>query len=202
MKYLSLSLLSALPLLTSSFSVNRVFVGTPLKTDARLVEDCMSPNPVTLLPSNTVDEAIQELLKLGFNGAPVVDPETKRLVGVVSAFDFLQKEEGGALLPMQGTPQELEAVIQSARKICATTVGDLMTPVAITITPTTTMRDAAGVMIKNRLHRLCVVDEQNELIGVLATSDVMKDVLTTVRKGLPEPMEADEVDGGNNNLSP
>eukprot|EP00339_Tiarina_fusa_P019147 CAMPEP_0117024158 /NCGR_PEP_ID=MMETSP0472-20121206/17962_1 /TAXON_ID=693140 ORGANISM="Tiarina fusus, Strain LIS" /NCGR_SAMPLE_ID=MMETSP0472 /ASSEMBLY_ACC=CAM_ASM_000603 /LENGTH=196 /DNA_ID=CAMNT_0004730495 /DNA_START=62 /DNA_END=652 /DNA_ORIENTATION=+ len=188
MKFLSFFLSSALlPLLTSSFSVNRVFVGTPSKTDARLVQDCMTSNPVTLLPSTTVDEAIQDLLRLGFNGAPVVDPESNNLVGVVSAFDFLQKEEGGALLPMQGSPQELESVIRSARKICATTVGDLMTPVAITITPTTTMRDAAAIMIKDRLHRLCVVEEETgKLIGVLATSDVMKDVLTTVRQALPE----------------
>jgi CBS domain-containing protein len=110
MKLLSFLVSSSalLPSLTSSFSVNRVFVGTPSKTDARLVADCMTHNPVTLLPSTTVDEAIQRLLKLGFNGAPVVDPESNNLVGVVSAFDFLQKEEGGALLPMQGTPQELE----------------------------------------------------------------------------------------------
>jgi CBS domain-containing protein len=62
-----------------------------------------------------------------------------------------------------------------------------MTPVAITITQGTTMRDAAAIMIKERLHRLCVVEEETgKLTGVLSTSDVMRDVLTTVRRALPE----------------
>ena len=68
--------------LASSFSVNRVFVGTPTKTNPRLVRDCMTPNPVTLKTTDTIDEAIQELLRLGFNGAPVVDAETNDLVGI------------------------------------------------------------------------------------------------------------------------
>ena len=192
-----------LPLLAHSFSVNRVFVGTPSKTDARLVQDCMTQNPLTLHPLTTVDEAIQKLLSVGFNGAPVVDPTTNSLIGVVSAFDFLQKEEAGAVLPMQGTPQELETIIKSAQKICATTVGDLMTSVAITITPETTMKEAAAIMIAEKCHRLCVVDDKNELIGVLSTSDVMKDVLTTVRQALPESGEGEGDDNNSGeDLSP
>jgi CBS domain-containing protein len=183
--------------LATSFTATRVFVGTPAKTDPCLVKDWMTSNPVTLKTTDTVDEAIQNLLNLGFNGAPVVDSHDQ-LVGVISAFDFLQKEDGGALLPMQGSKDEMTAVVMTARKICATTVGDLMTPLVRSISPEMSMREAAALMTKEKWHRLCVVNEEGTLIGILATSDVMKDVLKTVRQALPESAANEEYE----NLSP
>jgi CBS domain-containing protein len=183
--------------LATSFVASRVFVGTPAKLDPRFVKDCMTTNPVTLKATDTVDEAIQKLLHLGFNGAPVVDSNSQ-LVGVISAFDFLQKENGGALLPMQGSKDEMTTVVMMARKICATTVGDLMTPLVQSIGPEMRMREAAALMTKEKWHRLCVVNEEGTLIGILSTSDVMKDVLTTVRQALPESAANEE----NGKLSP
>lgn len=66
-----------LPASVTSFShsgVSRVFVGTPKKSNTRKVKDCMTPNPVTLKTTDTVDEAIHILLSNSFNGAPVIDP--------------------------------------------------------------------------------------------------------------------------------
>lgn len=211
--FTSSSVLTAILLFLSAnaFSVNRVFVSTPAQTQQRLVQDCMSPHPVCLKTTDTVDEAIQQLLNLGFNGAPVVDPITRNLVGVVSAFDFLQKEEGGTLLPLvqDDSPQDLKHTADAARRICAKTVQDLMTPDPVTISPTTTMREAAEIMTRDRCHRLCVVDGDGSLIGILATSDVMKHVLKVVRQALPERATVtdtqavdDSNDTRNSNLSP
>ena len=192
--------------LASSFSVNRVFVGTPTKTNPRLVRDCMTPNPVTLKTTDTIDEAIQELLRLGFNGAPVVDAETNDLVGVINAFDFLLKAESGVVLDMHGTREDMYNVVQKAQKICATTVGDLMTPLAASIEPTMSMKEAAALMTKDRVHRMCVIDEDGKLIGILSTSDVMKDVLNAVTGLLPEANNEQESGGEeetiNSNLAP
>jgi hypothetical protein len=71
---------SYVPLASSFAGVTRVFVSTPTKSNHRLVKDCMTPNPVTLKTTDTVDEAIAVLLKNSFNGAPVVDPGTLRRV--------------------------------------------------------------------------------------------------------------------------
>lgn len=176
-----------------AFSVKRVFVSTPSQTQQRLVQDCMTPNPVCLKTTDSVDEAIQRLLNLGFNGAPVVDPKTRNLVGVISAFDFLQKEEGGTLLPFaqDGSRQDLQHAADAARKICAKTVQDLMSPNPLTISPTMTMKEAAELMTRDRCHRLCVVDKEGTLIGVLATSDVMRHVLKVVQQALPEKATID-----------
>lgn len=184
------------------FSVEqkRVFVSTPAKTRPSLVEDCMTTNPMTLDPTATVDEAIQTLLSLGFNGAPVVDPKSGQLIGFLSALDVLEKEKGGALLPIiEGSnDEEMQVVVESARKICATTVADLMTPHVHTVEATTTVREAAELMTQQRLHRLCVVDgSTGALTGILSTSDVMADVMTKVRQSLPDKSSLPEDLGGN-----
>ncbi|CAJ1935041.1 unnamed protein product [Cylindrotheca closterium] len=173
-------------LATGGASQSRVFVGTPTQTDPRLVKDCMTPTPIfTLQTTNTVNEAIHDLLQRNLNGAPVVD-EDDNLVGVITAFDFLAKENGGAVLPMQGSKEEMGRIMNVARKIVATTVGDLMSPEPITIHPHSSMREAAALMSSSRTHRLCVVNDDGKLIGTLATTDVMQDVLKAVRQALPE----------------
>jgi len=181
--------LSSLFISAQGFSATRVFVSTPVKNPARLVKDCMTAAPTTLLADTTVDEAIDILLTLGYSGAPVVD-DSGSLVGVVTAFDILQKEAGGALLPMEGTAETVEGYAKSAKKIIAKKVGDLMTEDPITINPDASMKDAAAMMTKERLHRLPVVAE-GKLIGIVSTSDVMKDVLSTVKALLPEAPKGD-----------
>uniref|UniRef100_A0A7S4A925 CBS domain-containing protein n=1 Tax=Pseudo-nitzschia australis TaxID=44445 RepID=A0A7S4A925_9STRA len=169
----------------------RVFVGTPKKTNPRLVRDCMSLNPKTLKTTDTVDEAIVALLSLGFNGAPVVDPITNALVGCVSAFDFIQKEETGALLPFDmEDPEKQKEMTINARKIVGTTVGELATEPALTIHMDTNMKDAAETLTKTQRHRLCVVDDGNNLVGILSTSDVMRNIVD-VLKALPEASSVD-----------
>mmetsp|Transcript_32459 Transcript_32459/g.54325 ORF Transcript_32459/g.54325 Transcript_32459/m.54325 type:complete len:207 (-) Transcript_32459:194-814(-) len=171
--------------LASSFSaghVSRIFVSTPTKANARRVKDCMTPNPITLKTTDTVEKAISVLLSNSFNGAPVIDPVTGNLVGVISAFDFLSKEEAGALLPFEaGDLEEQQEMAMMARRIVATTVGDLMSEAALTVSMDMTMKDAAELMIKDRCHRLCVVDDDNNLVGVLATSDVMRDAISVLQ---------------------
>ena len=127
-----LSLVSiSLPSTAFAFSGGRIFVSTPSKSPSRLVSDCMTPNPKTLNERDSVDEAISKLLKYSYSGAPVVD-DLGNLVGVVSAFDFLEKEAGGALLPMEGTTAEIEHFVEAARRIVATQVQDLMSSHPIT----------------------------------------------------------------------
>jgi len=197
MRYHSVfALLSALATVSQSFSVSRVFVSTPSQTQQRLVQDCMTPHPVCLKTTDTVDEAIAKLLHLGFNGAPVVDPVSYNLVGVISAFDVLAKEEGGTLLQFiqDGNSQNLHQIADVARKICAKTVEDLMTPHPMTISPTTTMKAAAEIMTRDRSHRLCVVDDKGSLVGLLATSDVMRHVLKIAHRALPEGVDLGSIE--------
>mmetsp|Transcript_10991 Transcript_10991/g.26408 ORF Transcript_10991/g.26408 Transcript_10991/m.26408 type:complete len:206 (+) Transcript_10991:122-739(+) len=193
MRYLALPITALSIASGAAFSTHsRVFVGTPTKANTRLVRDCMTPNPRTLKTTDTVDEAIVSLLAAGFNGAPVVDPITNNLVGCVTAFDFIQKEETGAILPFDmEDPETQQEMAVNARKIVATTVGELTTEEALTIHMDESIRDAAEVLTRQRKHRLCVVDDANNLVGILSTSDVMRNIVDVLR-ALPESSSTEE----------
>eukprot|EP00979_Chaetoceros_neogracilis_P014297 scaffold4552_cov262-Chaetoceros_neogracile.AAC.7 len=171
---------------TAAFSVgnNRVFVGTPVHQNRRLVDDCMTDlsSLCTLTESATVDEAVHMLLNLDVSGAPVINKDTGELLGIVSTFDFLQQEAGdGALLPIQGTMENVKDYLNQAKKICATRVGDLMTPNPITMNLGDSMRNAAILMNQKNLHRLPIVEKDGRLVGMLTSSDIMGDMVREVR---------------------
>ena len=112
-------------------------------------------------------------------------------MGCVTAFDFIQKAETGAILPFDlEDPEEQQQMAINARKIVATTVGELTTEEALTITMNTNMKDAAEMMTKEKQHRLCVVDDENNLVGILSTSDVMRNIVH-VLQALPETSSAE-----------
>jgi CBS domain-containing protein len=153
----------------------------------------MSPAKHVLSPDMSVDETMSMLLHTGLDGAPVVD-DNQELVGVVSSFDFLQKEAfEGALLPMDGSVETVEKYVGAARKICGQKVEDVMTCHPATISQRSSMRDAAATMAELKLHRLPVVNDAGKLVGVLTAADVMKDLLHIVRN-LPPANEEEEND--------
>jgi len=146
-----------------SFSVSdkqqqqqRVFISTPSKATNRIVSDLMTSQPhlFTLAPHTPVDEAIATLLQAGVSGAPVIerlknaenpDRVDCRLVGFVSSFDFLPREESGSLV----TLGELEDS-ETARRILGQTVQDIMTRDPVTVTTNDLMKIAAETMAKHR----------------------------------------------------
>lgn len=204
LRYTLLLLWNTSLLSVNSYSIEkgRVFVSTPVSNyPKRLVEDCMthlSPALVTLTPKESTDHALQKLLAHGVSSAPVVedsDQTTPVVVGMVSSFDFLQQEAfEGALLPMEGSAANVERYIQTAQKICGQQVGDVMSRIVLTVGPHTSMRDAAALMTQKRLHRLPVVISDRRLVGVLSSSDVMRDLLHVV-ENLPPAKEAEEGNG-------
>lgn len=164
----------------------RVFVSTPASNfPKRSVSDCMTPAHHVLTADMSVDESMAMLLHCGLSGAPVVNSK-HHVIGIVTSFDFLQKEAfEGALLPMEGTAANVERYVDAARKICGQKVEDVMTPNPVTVSPNTSMRVAALLMSERKLHRLPVVDDAGRLVGVLTPADVMRD-LHRIVQSLPE----------------
>jgi len=85
-----------------------------------------------------------------YSGLPVVD-EDGRCVGVVSKKDMAKAPNG----------------IES-------TVGEVMSSPAITLTPDKTVLEAAALMLKEKVHRIPVVNEQQIVIGIITRTDVFQ----------------------------
>jgi len=140
-------------------SQQRVFISNPKRPSNRIVSDLMTSHPhlFTLSPHTPVDEAILTLLQAGVSGAPVVerlkdaetDKVTCRLVGFVSSFDFLPREETGTLV-MLGNDRDHVEDSETARRILGQNVQDIMTRDPVTVTTNDLMKTAAETMAKHR----------------------------------------------------
>ncbi|XP_015691729.2 A-adding tRNA nucleotidyltransferase-like [Oryza brachyantha] len=84
------------------------------------------------------------------SGMPVLDDEG-RCIGVVSKKDKAKASNG-----------------------LDSTVGEVMSSPAITLTPEKTVLEAAALMLKEKVHRIPVVNEQQQVIGIVTRTDVFK----------------------------
>jgi CBS domain-containing protein len=146
----------------------------------------MSVAKVKLTPNQSADEAIVALLSNKVQAAPVLDEN--KLVGIVTSYDFLQREAfEGAVVPVDPTQgsSNVESYAAAARKICGRKVSDVMTASPETVKRDARMRDVAAKMARDRLHTIPVVDDDGGLLGMITSDDVMRDVLNVVKE-LPE----------------
>ena len=143
-----------------------------------LVSDFMESNVIALQAESSLEEAAELLLAKKIRGAPVVD-ESGRLVGVLSQFDFLY-QAAGRRAPGRGTGARSDRFVQNSPrwdKMQAQKVSEAMSSTPLTIGPDTTMQDAAAMLIENKIGRLIVVDEEEQLVGLLSCTDMMRLVL-------------------------
>jgi len=142
---------------------------------AQRVEDLMVREVRTVRSDADVHELEKLLLKEKIHGVPVVDPEG-RIVGVVSQTDllswhFMEGVDGATVY--QGSdprpPRGLRfADIRTAR------VEEVMSPVVHCICPDQSVTLAAARMIDRKVHRLVVVDENAQVLGILSAADLLR----------------------------
>lgn len=129
------------------------------------VGDLMTPDPITVSADAPLAEAV-ELFDLNrVHGLPVVD-ELGTLVGVLSQTDLVRARTTEHM--WEGWP--------------GLKVRHLMTSPALTAIVTTPMEEAVRTMEECHVHRLIVVEEDEETpIGVVSMSDVVHAMAEAVR---------------------
>lgn len=145
----------------------------------KTVADVMSHDPIVVSPQTPLKEAIQILAERRISGLPVVD-ELGKLVGVISETDLMWRETGATPPPYI---MILDSVIylenpgryeQELHKALGQTVGEVMTPEAITIKPEKPLREAAQLMHDKNIRRLPVIDAAGLVIGILTRGDIVR----------------------------
>ncbi len=120
--------------------------------------DVMTRSLATLRPGTPLFEAVRTLLDHDISGAPVVD-DTGSLLGLVSEHDCLRVIAGG----------EFHDYGQYAN----ITVADMMAEATHTISPELDLYGIAGKLVKHRVRRLPVL-ENDSLIGIVSRRDVLR----------------------------
>jgi len=115
------------------------------------VQEAMTPNPRSITPDTTVQEAAGLMKTEDVGALPIV--EDGRLTGVVTDRDIAIRAVADGL----GTD---------------TAVRDLASQDIVTIDPQQSLEEAARLMAEHQVRRLPVVEEDGNLVGMLAQADV------------------------------
>lgn len=117
-----------------------------------LVGKRMSKEPVTIGPEDNLAQAQERMEKGGFRRLPVLEGE--RLVGIITDRDLRQH----------------------LGYLERTKVNVAMTEELVTVSPQTTIEQAAELLLKHKIGGLPVV-EDGKLIGIITASDILKTFL-------------------------
>lgn len=131
-----------------------------------LVRDAMTPDPVTVGTTRTVEEIAAVLATHRISAVPVVD-EHRGVLGVVSEADLLQDAFPPDRRSHLRPPPE-------PRDTSGRTAGEVMTSPALTVHAAT---DVAEVVVQMRSHgfkSLPVVDDAGTLVGIISRSDLVR----------------------------
>jgi CBS-domain-containing membrane protein len=134
------------------------FVEMTVSPDAHMltVRDIMTTSVFTVEAEASAEEAAWGLTRRHIGGAPVRDSQGN-VVGVLSKGDLVNPE------PSQWIKGEA-------------TVGDLMNPDVLTVYDEDPALAAATSMAQRNIHRVVVLDEEQKMIGIVTSMDIVKAV--------------------------
>lgn len=124
------------------------------------VKDIMTKEVITINDDIKISEAYEKLKNTKISQIPVLD-ETKKIVGIIDKKMILNL---------------LMDDIREANTILNRTLNTLYFNEVLTTDPITDIRRVAKVMIDLKLDAIPVVNNQDELVGIVSKSDIIRAV--------------------------
>lgn len=142
------------------------------------VKEVMSNAVVTVAPDDTVHEALGLMEENGVTVLPVVNFKN-HCIGIISSTDLLEltremEEELGDLDRLSEEPHLGLSDLVSRHSLGQQLVKEIMNDQVTTVHPDATLVSTAEIMVENQIHRLPVVDDEQKLLGIVSTMDVLK----------------------------
>jgi CBS domain-containing protein len=139
------------------------------------VRDLMTTEVFTVRPDAAFKDVVEALLEHDVSGLPVVD-EQGRLMGIVTEADLMSKEAYGGRRrrPVKLLVDLLTGDSRWVDKAKALTAETMMTRRPLAIGPGDDVTFAARRMLEHRVKRLPVVDEDNQLVGIVSRHDLLR----------------------------
>ena len=140
------------------------------------VEQVMNREPVVVDPDLSYKDLVELLLHRQIGGVVVVDGEG-HVVGVVSEADLVSKEAYGGPRPRT---LSLLADVLSGRpehwlsKAGGWTARSVMSRHVVSCRPDDDVRSAARSMLRERVGRLPVIDDEGTLLGTVSQRDLLR----------------------------
>lgn len=133
------------------------------------VGDLMTRNLRTLTADATVADAMALMKENRVRHIPVVDVYSQRLLGIVSDRDIKR-----IVSPFVGTVRET----RQDRKTIEMLLEHVMAKKLTTVSPDASLREAVEKILQKGVSCLPVVDDTGKLLGIITSSDLLRQMLT------------------------
>jgi acetoin utilization protein AcuB len=129
-----------------------------------LVYERMTRDPITIYPDMSVSEALNLMRTKGVRRFPVLDPRSKRLIGIITEKELLYAS------PSPATSLSMHEINYLLSKL---TVAKVMTANPLTVQEDTPIEEAALTMVDNEIGALPVVRGE-AVVGIITETDIFK----------------------------
>ncbi len=135
------------------------------------VEDLMTTEVITIGRGASLKEAARRMIAAGVSGLIVTDDEGT-VEGVITEADYVKNESGRRAAKRAGLLRWFshEDEVPSIERL----VENVMTADVVTISPGADHAEAARIMRKSGVKRLPVIDDEDQLVGIVSRSDIMR----------------------------
>ncbi|HEV2473023.1 MAG TPA: IMP dehydrogenase, partial [Chthonomonadales bacterium] len=113
-------------------------------------------NPISLSPDKTIQDAIVLMERYHISGVPITEPNSKRLVGIL-------------------TNRDIRFETDFRKAICDVMTCDASREGGLSTAPTgTTLEQAQDILQRHRIEKLPIVDSDRRLLGLITIKDIQK----------------------------
>lgn len=130
------------------------------------VKQIMTTDLITADPDETLDSVKHKLISNHIQHIPVVDG--KKIQGIISKSDIHRMEHHFTLF-------QSEKALQSNKQIFSTILAsEIMTKSLVTLKESDTASIAVDLFRENLFHALPVINEKDQLVGMITPLDLLK----------------------------
>lgn len=152
--------------------LNRVAAAGKLASNV-LIQDVMTPDPESLLPTDSVGAAIDLMARRGFRNVPVVS-ESRAPLGVLRVREVIAH----LTIQLSSVPASDESVFDATskavlRELGQTPVAKLANPKAACVAQTDPIREALAMMRDRHIGAVVVENSHDDICGIFTERDVV-----------------------------
>lgn len=142
------------------------------------IKDVMTNEVITVNENDTVEKSASILAKYDLSGLPVVD-DNGRVIGIITEGDLIKHNsevQVPAFLEILGGIIYLDdpnKYLDDVKKSMGYFVKTVMTNDVITINQNEKVEAAASLLVRKKIKKLPVLNDDGKLVGIISRKDVM-----------------------------
>ncbi len=131
------------------------------------IKDIMTQDVIVVKEDDPVEHIFELFDKYHFNTYPVVNNEGK-FTGIIDQDIMLE------IIMLHRIPRTKHTHVTAVRSL-GESAREIMIPHPVTISPDENLHDAADMMLKHHINRVCVV-EDDKLVGIISKKNIICEV--------------------------